>query len=306
MGTGMRLLAAAVLAVLALGTAVPAEASGEFVYPVSGRLTSTYYSSRPYGIHAALDIAASSWTPIGAARRGQVSFAGWSGGYGNLVILDHGNGYQTYYAHQVNISISRGRWVAAGERIGYVGSTGNSTGPHVHFEVRRNGSKQYLPGSSGNWVTKGNAIPYTYPGLGGDAPPPPGPVASVKVIEVTTSALNVRTGPSTGYGIQGTIGSGQRYVRIATSGSWQKIWYNAGTAWVHGGYTRTLSGAPARRVTASGLNVRTGPSTGYGSVGVAPSGSYYAEVGTSGAWVKIWFAGNLRWFHGGYTARVTP
>ena len=79
-------------------------------------------------------------TPIGAAGVGTVISAGWnSGGYGNLTIVQHRLGYQTWYAHQSSIAVSVGQRVAGGVRIGYVGSTGHSTGPHLHFEVRHNG-----------------------------------------------------------------------------------------------------------------------------------------------------------------------
>ena len=78
-------------------------------------------------------------TKIYAADGGTVSFAGWKGGYGNLVIVDHGGFYQTYYAHCSEILVSEGDQVYQGQNIALVGSTGNSTGPHLHFEVRYNG-----------------------------------------------------------------------------------------------------------------------------------------------------------------------
>ncbi|MBR3133611.1 MAG: peptidoglycan DD-metalloendopeptidase family protein [Clostridia bacterium] len=112
--------------------------SGMFIEPVSGTLTSPY-GYRGSGFHTGLDIATSSGTPIGAAAAGTVVFAGWSGGYGNLVKIDHGNGYQTYYAHCSAIYVSVGQSVSAGETISAVGSTGNSTGPHLHFEIRIGG-----------------------------------------------------------------------------------------------------------------------------------------------------------------------
>jgi murein DD-endopeptidase MepM/ murein hydrolase activator NlpD len=68
-----------------------------------------------------------------------VSFAGERGGYGNLVIIDHGGGYETRYAHQAQLAVTAGDLVRSGDLIGYVGSTGASTGPHLHFEVRRDG-----------------------------------------------------------------------------------------------------------------------------------------------------------------------
>ena len=90
--------------------------------------------------HDGIDFPAPLGTPIGAAGVGTVTFAGWnSGGYGNLVVVQHRLGYQTWYAHQSRFAVSVGSRVAGGVRIGYVGSTGHATGPHLHFEVRLNG-----------------------------------------------------------------------------------------------------------------------------------------------------------------------
>jgi len=95
------------------------------------------------GFHPGIDIGMDTGTPIAAAKRGVVSFAGWNdGGYGNFVIIDHGDGTATAYAHQSRIGCSVGQVVAQGQTIGYVGSTGNSTGPHLHFEIRVNGVAQ--------------------------------------------------------------------------------------------------------------------------------------------------------------------
>jgi murein DD-endopeptidase MepM/ murein hydrolase activator NlpD len=94
--------------------------------------------------HTGLDIAAVSGTPIGAADAGIVSFTnfGYGGGYGNYIIVTHGNGYSTLYAHLSAISVSVNQAVQRGQRIGAEGSTGNSTGPHLHFEIRFNGTPQ--------------------------------------------------------------------------------------------------------------------------------------------------------------------
>ena len=114
-------------------------ATGSFTRPVYGTVTSRYgYRSRGY--HTGIDIATSSGTAIVAADGGTVSSAGWSGGYGYLVVINHGNGYQTYYAHCSKLLVSKGQKVSKGQTIARVGSTGNSTGPHLHFEVRKNGS----------------------------------------------------------------------------------------------------------------------------------------------------------------------
>lgn len=108
------------------------------IRPISGTITSRY-GRRSSGIHKGLDIATSTGTPIGAAAGGTVTFSGWSGSYGNFIIIDHGNGIQTAYAHCSALYVSAGQYVSQGQSIGAVGSTGNSTGPHLHLEVRING-----------------------------------------------------------------------------------------------------------------------------------------------------------------------
>src|SRR2546421_4313074 len=113
-----------------------------FIWPIHGPVTSEF-GPRWGGFHPGIDIGMDTGTPIAAAKRGVVSFAGWNdGGYGNFVIIDHGDGTATAYAHQSRIGCSVGQVVAQGQTIGYVGSTGNSTGPHLHFEIRVNGVAQ--------------------------------------------------------------------------------------------------------------------------------------------------------------------
>ena len=114
------------------------QSSSGFIWPVSGTLTSGF-GPRGGGIHEGIDIAAPGGTPVRAAAAGRVIVAGWSGGYGNLVVIDHGNGIATAYAHLSAIYASGGS-VSQGQSIGAVGSTGHSTGNHLHFEVRVNGS----------------------------------------------------------------------------------------------------------------------------------------------------------------------
>lgn len=108
------------------------------IWPCSGPITSGY-GMRWGRLHAGIDIAAGYGAPIHAAASGTVIFAGWMGGYGNFVIIDHGGGMATAYAHQSSIAVGGGA-VSQGQVIGYVGSTGHSFGPHLHFEVRINGS----------------------------------------------------------------------------------------------------------------------------------------------------------------------
>ncbi len=292
-----------VLAVLAL--AVPQSSHAQFTHANTGSCTSNYYSSRPYGYHAALDIAGPSGIPIWAAYPGTVSFKGVSGGYGNLVILSHAAGYSTYYAHLSAFTVSSGQSVGQKATIAKEGTTGNSTGPHLHFEIRRYGTKLFVPGSVGSYITRGTAISHSYAGLGaasggggGGGSSSSGGVYSVKV---TASALNVRTGPGTGYSIKGSIGSGQAYFSIARSGDWHKIWYDGGTVWCHGSYVSKTS-VSGITVTAGVLNVRTGPGTGYATTGSVSSGQKYARITSASGWHKIWFRGAAFWVYGGYTS----
>jgi murein DD-endopeptidase MepM/ murein hydrolase activator NlpD len=91
-------------------------------------------------LHPGIDIGVGFGTPIHAAASGIVILAGPDGGYGNFVVIDHGNNLATAYAHQESIAVTVGQHVNQGDVIGYVGSTGFSTGPHLHFEVRINGN----------------------------------------------------------------------------------------------------------------------------------------------------------------------
>ena len=109
-----------------------------FIWPVNAPITS------PFGwrwgrMHEGIDLGAAYGTPIAAAAAGVVIYAGWEGGYGNLTVIDHGGGLATAYGHQSHIGVSVGESVSQGQIIGNVGSTGHSTGPHLHFEVRVNG-----------------------------------------------------------------------------------------------------------------------------------------------------------------------
>ena len=117
--------------------------TGQFSWPISGRINS-YFGGRyifgRYSYHSGLDIQASYGASIKAADGGTVTFAGWKGSYGNLVIITHDNGIQTYYAHNSSLLVSAGSKVYKGQVIAKAGSTGRSTGPHCHFEVRVNGS----------------------------------------------------------------------------------------------------------------------------------------------------------------------
>ena len=111
------------------------------IKPITGTISSRFGASSSIrsGAHTGLDIASSTGSPIKAAASGTVTFAGWKGSYGNLLVITHSNGVQTYYGHCSKINVSNGQSVSQGQLIGLVGSTGNSTGPHLHLEVRVNG-----------------------------------------------------------------------------------------------------------------------------------------------------------------------
>ena len=110
-----------------------------FDWPVRGRISSNF-GMRWGRMHYGMDIAVNTGTPVRAAARGRVTFAGMNGGYGNLVIIDHGDGVETRYAHNSRIVVKVGDYVNRGQLVAYSGNTGNSTGPHLHFEIRYKGN----------------------------------------------------------------------------------------------------------------------------------------------------------------------
>lgn len=122
--------------------------TGNFVWPATGRLTSLFgqivcspmYGCRP---HMGIDIANVIGTPVVASDSGYVVFAGWDRtGYGKMVMINHGNGFTTVYAHMSAIFVKKGQSVARGQRIGSIGRTGNVTGSHLHFEIRQHGRQR--------------------------------------------------------------------------------------------------------------------------------------------------------------------
>jgi len=118
--------------------------TGRFIWPLKGRLISKFgYRRHPiwggFHLHTGLDIAAPYGVPIVAADSGEVIFSGWWDGYGKALVVDHGRGYTTVYGHMSRIYLQAGQKIDKGQVIGLVGSTGFSTGPHLHFEVRYNG-----------------------------------------------------------------------------------------------------------------------------------------------------------------------
>jgi murein DD-endopeptidase MepM/ murein hydrolase activator NlpD len=114
-----------------------------FIWPVKGKITSLYgYRKSPFTgqpeFHEGVDIRVNG-EPIVATADGCVKFAGWRGGYGLAVIIDHGNGFETIYGHNSSLKVKRGDFVRRGQIIAFGGNTGRSTGPHLHYEVRKNG-----------------------------------------------------------------------------------------------------------------------------------------------------------------------
>ncbi len=125
------------------GTSLPAgpvrPGSGTLIWPVNASLSSGF-GSRWGRLHAGIDLPVPEGTPLRAAAGGRVALAGWTGGYGNYTCIQHSGALSTCYAHQSRLGTSVGASVSQGQVIGYSGNTGNSTGPHLHFETRVNGS----------------------------------------------------------------------------------------------------------------------------------------------------------------------
>jgi murein DD-endopeptidase MepM/ murein hydrolase activator NlpD len=126
------------------------------LWPVSGEITDGFGERRnPFGgssseFHTGQDIAIAWGTPVQSTAAGMVTFAGWQNGYGQVVVIDHGDGLTTRYGHLSAYSVAAGQQIGKGQLVGNVGSTGRSTGPHLHYEVRLNDEpvdpKRYLPG----------------------------------------------------------------------------------------------------------------------------------------------------------------
>lgn len=119
---------------------IPSRGTGKFSWPTNGGYVSSHMGARWGSYHRGIDIARPSNYTIKAADNGTVTFAGWDGTYGRKVVVNHNNGYQTVYAHLSSINVKVGQVVQTGSALGVMGSTGRSTGVHLHFEVLKNGS----------------------------------------------------------------------------------------------------------------------------------------------------------------------
>jgi murein DD-endopeptidase MepM/ murein hydrolase activator NlpD len=135
------IISEAVNQIVVEGTKVkPSRGSGQFKWPTNGGIITSGFGQRWGRLHAGIDISGVRDRTIMASDNGKVTTAKWHNSYGNYVIIDHDNGYKTLYAHLSSISVTRGQVVTKGEKLGVMGSTGNSTGIHLHFEVIVNGS----------------------------------------------------------------------------------------------------------------------------------------------------------------------
>lgn len=129
-----------------VGEYVEADEARPSIWPARGRITSGFgmrkvpYANSGYQFHAGVDIIGAYGSAIWAAASGEVAFTGYRGSFGNIVIIDHGYGYETYYAHLFGFSVNAGDSVERGQTIGYMGASGRTTGTHLHYEVRYNGS----------------------------------------------------------------------------------------------------------------------------------------------------------------------
>ncbi len=112
--------------------------TGTYIWPSNGRCITQFYN----GFHPAVDVSASEGSPVYASDTGTVTYASFAAGtyydYGNLIVINHGNGFETFYAHLSSIGVYPGQTVTQGDLIGYTGNTGRSSGPHIHFEIRDN------------------------------------------------------------------------------------------------------------------------------------------------------------------------
>ena len=206
---------------------------------------------------------------------------------GNAIGIEHeGYAYRNYWTDaQYRASAALTRWLCL--RYGI---------PMDRSHIVGHGELPYQthtdPGPYFNWTYYMSLVRQ------GSATPPSSSMLAAK--QVNTSALNVRSGPSTGNSIIGSVANGQRYVAVEQQNGWFKIHYADNTGWCSGSYLAALSGVTGVKIDTAALNVRSGPGTGYGIVGSTSSGRRYVQITTSAGWRKIYWGGGAWWVSGSY------
>ncbi len=170
-----------------------------------------------------------------------------------------------------------------------------------HVEVP--GNDHTDPGRFFNWTYYMQLV-NNYSGGGPSPSPNPSPTPSLTAQQVTASGLNVRSGAGTGFGIIGTVANGQIYVSNATSNGWNRIYYDNRQGWCSSQYLTRRTGGIGRRVTASSLNVRSGPSTGNSIIGSCTSGEVFVANTLQNGWLRIYYRGAQYWISAQYTSTV--
>ena len=211
----------------------PAAVSAQMNYPASGTITQTWNQ------HAtndrAIDIANSTGTDVGSAYSGTVYDVVYlTTSYGRYIKVNHPSSYQTLYAHNNSVIVAEGQAVSQNQHIAEMGETGNATGPHSHFEIRRSGVFQYIPGSVGDHVTAGTKIPYTYAGLTG--------TVATYTIDNTSADFSAASTWSTGTSAADKLGTDYRWratAALSDPATWTAnvaagtyniyAWWSAGT-----------------------------------------------------------------------------
>ena len=278
-----------------------ARAEGEFTYPQSGWLSFVYATPRPSGQHGALDICGVDRSAVVAARAGIVTWAGWDmSGYGNLVLVRHEDSYFTLYAHLSEIRVRSGRRVARGQTLGLEGSTGNSTGPHVHFEIRRFGRKLFIPGRTRAFVVRGQSIACTYP----MRPAPQVRVIAPQAMEVLTSGLQIRTGPAP-Y-CQAILTLPWRYFVVADRecDGWYRVWVDHRAGWFYGADLARRTGLTGVRIVASLTSVYAAADVASDVTGQCTAEAMFVVRAAVDGWVKIDHHGAQGWIRASETAAM--
>jgi murein DD-endopeptidase MepM/ murein hydrolase activator NlpD len=224
---------ALLLGLLAVPATGPASAAPDFEVPFpcgqvwTGQTRTNHSPARAIDFNRPNDVN----DPVASSAAGTVVTVRNLGNdsYGKYVVVDHGGGWRTYYAHLNSFSVSVGQHVSKGSRIGTVGSTGGSTGPHLHYEQRHNGTAVSAR-FDGNYAYYWGSRNYTSTNACGSAP-------ASGTVNTSGSPLTIRSGPGTGYSSVGSMADGTRYgITCQTYGSWVTGTYGRSNVWnkVHG------------------------------------------------------------------------